>query len=72
MATLALTSARSFSATLSDAWQGLVKGYQLYREYKHTLSELQALSDRDIADLGQCYKSREQLAFQAVYGNLNK
>jgi uncharacterized protein YjiS (DUF1127 family) len=44
------------------------KAYADYRRYLATASELQQLSDRDLADLGLNRDSIKQIASESVYG----
>ncbi|NKX43840.1 DUF1127 domain-containing protein [Roseicyclus persicicus] len=46
---------------LSDAWRA-------YRVYRHTLAELQALSPRELADLGLNPTTLRSVALEAAYG----
>lgn len=66
MSTLVLK--KSNSAPMSADWlQGLKTRFQSYRVYRHTLSELSALSDRELADLGLHRSMLKRVAYQAAY-----
>lgn len=47
----------------------LVKAFADYREYSRTYNELNALSDRELTDLGISRVSVRDVAYDAVYGN---
>lgn len=42
--------------------------YTRYKTYRTTLDELEALSDRDLADLGIARSMIRSIAYQAAYG----
>ena len=44
------------------------KGLDDYRLYRRTIDELQALSDRELADLGLSRLNIRDIAYDSVYG----
>lgn len=63
----------SFFENLSTGVLNLITRYKKYRLYSQTVSELRALSGRDLADLGLSQSMIESVAFSAVYeGSKNK
>ena len=72
MTTLTLSAPSQVFEKVAQVWTGIKNGYQLHREYQRTVSELRTLSNREIADLGEGHLSAEQLAFNAVYGEMRK
>ena len=46
---------------------GLTQRFDRYRTYRRTLDELQALSDRDLADLGVSRLQLRSIAYSAAY-----
>lgn len=48
---------------------GIREVWERFRAYQETLSELRALSDRQLGDLGMSRDSLKGTARQAVYGN---
>lgn len=46
---------------------GLARSYGQYRVYKNTLSELQGLSNRELADLGLGRSMLRSVAYKAAY-----
>lgn len=57
-----VASFSGFVARISDA-------RRRYSVYRQTLSELNALSDRDLTDLGIARSSIGSIAIEAAYGN---
>ncbi|MDP5217837.1 DUF1127 domain-containing protein [Ruegeria sp. 2205SS24-7] len=49
--------------------ENLKNRFEQYRLYRRTLSELSALSDRDLADLGIHRSMIRQIAMEASYDN---
>ncbi|MCV6584542.1 MAG: DUF1127 domain-containing protein [Marinibacterium sp.] len=47
----------------------LRRRYATFRVYQKTLSEMRALSDRELADLGLHRSMLRRIALQAVYGD---
>jgi uncharacterized protein YjiS (DUF1127 family) len=66
-----VTTTRS-NASLTDFFARLVQGVQLAtqrrRVYQQTLTELNALSDRDLSDLGLHRAAIQSVAKAAAYG----
>ena len=60
-------------ATLSERFNALRAGWTdrraRARRYRETLNELQALSDRDLADLGIYRGNVPRIAYMAAYGD---
>ena len=46
---------------------GLTKRFQRYRTYRQTLEELEALSDRELADLSISRSQIRGIAYRAAY-----
>ena len=57
------------TAGLSGLWARLSKSFEDYRLYRKTLDELEALNDRELADLGLSRLSIRDVAYESVYGN---
>lgn len=53
-----------FAALRADA----LEGYRNWRVYRHTLNELNALSPREMADLGLNPSMVRRIALEAAYG----
>ena len=53
---------------IAAAFKSVAARYASYRVYRNTVSELSALSDRDLADLGLCHSNINQIAHEAAYG----
>jgi uncharacterized protein YjiS (DUF1127 family) len=57
------------STTAGLGWLGsLRRTLADYRLYRRTLGELEALSERELADLGISRLSVRQIAYDSVYG----
>ena len=70
MAFLSQTAARPGAADRASGFIAEMKArYAQYRVYRTTLNELQALSDRDLADLGLNRANIQSVAHEAAYGN---
>lgn len=67
-----VNSSRQATVTFGDRIAALVKvvgqSMQRRRAYLHTLGELNALSDRDLADLGLARSEIPHVAREAAYG----
>ena len=67
-----MTDTRSARATLSDRYTtfktDLADRWARYRVYRETVSELSALSNRDLADLGIGRGAIHGIAMEAAYG----
>jgi uncharacterized protein YjiS (DUF1127 family) len=55
-------------ADFSGLWARLQKRYADHQLYRQTVDELQALSDRDLADLGLSRLQIRDVALETVYG----
>lgn len=53
---------------VSGFWARLGKALADFRLYRTTLDELNALSDRELADLGLSRLAIREVAYQSVYG----
>ena len=62
------TSSAPILARLGEMGRMAGEGYQAWRLYRRTLSELGKLSPRDLDDLGLDRSNLRQAAFEAVYG----
>lgn len=60
----AVTFSYSFGATLT-AWS---ERFALYRKFNATKRELNALSNRELADLGLTRSNINSIAYEAIYG----
>lgn len=47
--------------------RAIKRGFQDYKRYRQTVSELSALSNRDLADLGISRADIERVAAESVY-----
>jgi uncharacterized protein YjiS (DUF1127 family) len=64
-----LTYDLSRSQSLGSGWIAqLRQSLASYGLYRQTLGELQALTDRELADLGLSRLSIRQVAYESVYG----
>ncbi|MDA8586472.1 DUF1127 domain-containing protein [Rhodobacteraceae bacterium] len=52
---------------LTEFFRGLARRHGQYRVYRQTLSELQNLSSRELADLGLHRSVLRSVAYQAAY-----
>ena len=52
---------------VAKAYRGVVQGFAQYNVYRVTLSELQNLSDRELADLGIHRSQIRSIAYNAAY-----
>ncbi len=72
MTTRTADAGRGFlaEATLAPSrWVAeIAQAWTLFREYHRTLAELNAMSDRDLADIGITRLSIRDIAREAVYG----
>ena len=60
----AVTFSHSFGATLT-AWS---ERFARYRKFNATKRELNALSNRELADLGLTRSNINSIAYEAIYG----
>ena len=58
----------SLGNRLGEIWNGLVEAYSAWRVYRRTLEELQALSGRELDDLGMNRSTLRAAAYEAAYG----
>lgn len=68
MANITNTFNVSLSERVSAFARTIAKRFADYRLYQRSLSELNALSDRDLADLGLHRSMIRAVAFETVYG----
>lgn len=58
---------------INNRLQGFISGvnarFAQYRTYRKTFEELNALSDRELSDLGIARSSIPGIAYKAAYGN---
>jgi len=54
---------------ISGLWARLSKAIEDYRLYRQTLDELEALNDRELADLGLSRHVLRDVANESVYGS---
>lgn len=57
----------AFAARISAALDTIRTRFERRRVYKRTLTELQSLSSRELADLGLNRSSLNRVAYQAAY-----
>jgi uncharacterized protein YjiS (DUF1127 family) len=62
------TSTISLGARLGEIRAHAAEAYKNWRIYRQTLSELQALSPRELADLGLHSSQLRRIALEAAYG----
>lgn len=56
------------AARVADLFHSLADSYAKRVEYRRTLNELQALSGRELADLGLHRSMLKRIALEAAYG----
>ncbi|SMY07703.1 DUF1127 domain-containing protein [Flavimaricola marinus] len=65
------TDTRTFGATFGERFSGLraslADRYAKYKVYRSTMTELDTLSDRELADLGIHRSSIRAIAIEAAY-----
>lgn len=61
------TSSASFGARVANLFNGLRARRAQYAVYRETLRELEALSDRELIDLGITRGEIRGIAYQAAY-----
>lgn len=66
------TATTSVGNRLAEMMKQVSEAYTAWRQYRHTLNELQDLSVREMADLGLNPANLRQAAFEAVYGKAQK
>jgi uncharacterized protein YjiS (DUF1127 family) len=63
-----VSDGRGLGSRLAEIGKDLALAWRAHRIYRQTLAELQALSPRDLADLGLSSDMLHQIAHQAAYG----
>lgn len=58
----------SLGDRLAEIRADLTEAWRAHRVYRQTLNELQALSDRELADLGLSRSALRSVALEAAYG----
>lgn len=67
----AINTEKSFAAgSLAQMTQAIRAKYAQYRVYRETLNELNALSGRELADLGLNRSMLKRIALEAAYGDI--
>ena len=67
----AITTQKSFAAGgVAQMLQAVRAKYAQYRVYRETLTELNALSGRELADLGLNRSMLKRIALEAAYGDI--
>jgi uncharacterized protein YjiS (DUF1127 family) len=62
------TAALSFGARIAEIRKDLMDAWRAHRIYRQTLAELQALSPRELNDLGLNATMLRSIALEAAYG----
>lgn len=65
--TITHAGSTGWSARLTDFFADLRTRFERRKVYRETLSELRALEDRDLADLGLNRTMLKRIAYQAAY-----
>ena len=60
---------RELAPRFAGLFGGISRRFTQYRTYRTTLDELEALSDRELADLGIARTMLRSVAYQAAYGS---
>ncbi|MFW8635074.1 DUF1127 domain-containing protein [Cribrihabitans pelagius] len=68
--TLSAPAASGFSLRLRTAVSGLAQTWRQRMEYKRTVNELRALSDRELSDIGLHRSAIRGIARTQVYGRI--
>jgi len=63
----AIVSAPVHAGRLPSLFSGIAKKVSQYRVYRNTLSELQMLGDRELADLGLNRSVLRSVAYKSAY-----
>ena len=66
--TSSIRIAPTFFERLVDYKNDLAERYAKHRVYRNTLEELQALTGRELADLGMTRGNLKSVAYEAAYG----
>jgi len=71
MANVALNANQGFRpfAAINNLVTGLTDSFRMSRKFQATYRELDALSARDLADLGISRSDITRIAYEAVYGD---
>jgi uncharacterized protein YjiS (DUF1127 family) len=62
------TATLSFGDRIAEIRKDIAEAWRAYRVYRQTLAELQALSPRELNDLGLNYSMLQSVALEAAYG----
>ncbi|GAA3854416.1 DUF1127 domain-containing protein [Celeribacter arenosi] len=62
------TATPAYAARSNGFFATLAERFARYRVYRETVNELEALSDRDLADLGLSRATVKAVAYEAAYG----
>jgi uncharacterized protein YjiS (DUF1127 family) len=62
------TTGKSLGLNLGGLWASLTERYTKYSVYRATVAELDALTDRELADLGLHRSQLRDVAYEAAYG----
>ncbi|MGP1359032.1 DUF1127 domain-containing protein [Roseicyclus sp.] len=65
------TTSLSIGGRFAEMGKQAAEAWTAWRLYRRTLDELQALSARELADLGLNRSMLRQAAFEAVYGKVD-
>ena len=63
-----ISNGMGLGARLNEIGKDIVAAWRSYRVYRETLTELQALSTRELADLGLNASMLRSIALEAAYG----
>jgi uncharacterized protein YjiS (DUF1127 family) len=63
-----ISNGMGLGARLNEIGKDIVEEWRAYRVYRETLGELQALSTRELADLGLNASALRSVALEAAYG----
>ena len=63
-----ISNGMGLGARLNEIGKDIVEAWRAYRVYRETLGELQALSTRELADLGLNASTLSSVALEAAYG----
>ena len=63
-----ISNGMGLGARLNEIGKDIVEAWRAYRVYRETLVELQALSTRELADLGLNASTLRSVALEAAYG----
>jgi uncharacterized protein YjiS (DUF1127 family) len=63
-----ISNGMGLGARLTEIGKDIVAAWRAHRVYRETLTELQALSTRELADLGLNVSMLRSIALEAAYG----